>query len=175
MIFTETNLAGAFVVDLDYVTDDRGFFARTFCADEFSKRGLKPTVMQTNTSLNHKKGTLRGLHYQSAPATEAKFIRCIRGSVFDLILDLRPGSPTYMEHFGVTLSAENRSALYIPEMFAHSYLTLQDNTEVLYQVSEAYTPQVEGGFRYNDPALGITWPVEVAVISEKDASWPLIG
>lgn len=174
MHFTETKLKGAFVVDLECVNDERGFFARTFCAEEFAAQGLKPVVMQANTSLNHKKGTLRGLHYQLAPAEEAKFIRCTAGAVFDLIVDLRKESSSYMKHFGVELSASNRRALYIPQMFAHAYLTLSDNAEVCYQVSEIYTPNVERGFRYNDPALGIQWPIDISVISEKDASWPLI-
>lgn len=174
MQFKETSLAGAYVVELDVFEDDRGFFARGFCAEEFSKLGLKPEVKQANISSNHKKGTLRGLHYQMLPAVEAKFIRCTKGAIYDVICDLREDSPTYMQHFGVELTAENRRALYIPEMFAHGYQTLEDNTEVFYQVSEFYTPNVESGYRYDDPKLDISWPLEVSTISEKDLSWPYI-
>lgn len=173
MKFTETKLSGAYVVDLNLIEDDRGFFARGFCANEFSEHKLKPEVVQTNLSFNHKKGTLRGLHYQSLPAAEAKFIRCIRGAIYDVICDLRPDSPTYLQHFGIELSADNRKALYIPEMFAHGYQSLEDNTEVLYQVSEFYTPNTEGGYRYDDPAFGINWPLPVSTISDKDLAWPL--
>jgi dTDP-4-dehydrorhamnose 3,5-epimerase len=175
MIFTQTPLESAFVVDPESIGDDRGFFTRAFCANEFEAHGLKPAVVQTNMSYNHRKGTIRGLHYQRAPAAEAKFMRCISGAIWDVIVDLRPGSPTHMQHFGVELSAENRRALYVPERFAHGYLSLSDGAEVLYTVSEFYTPGVEGGYRFDDPALGIEWPIPVDVISEKDASWPLIG
>lgn len=175
MIFTETPLKGAFVVDPDPRGDDRGFFARAFCAQEFEAHGLKPVVVQANTSFNHKAGTIRGLHYQTPPAAEAKFMRCISGAIYDVIVDIRPDSPTFRQHFGVELSAENRRALYVPEMFAHGYLSLTDGAEVYYTVSEFYTPGVEGGYRYDDPALGIEWPIPVTVVSEKDAAWPLIG
>jgi dTDP-4-dehydrorhamnose 3,5-epimerase len=175
MHFEETNLAGAWLVDLKTMEDDRGFFARTFCAREFEKRGLKPAVAQINTSFNHSKGTLRGLHYQHPPAAEAKFLRCISGAVYDVIVDMRPDSPTFRQHFGVELSAANRRAIYVPEMFAHGYLALTDGAEVLYSASEFYTPGTEDGLRHDDPALGIDWPIPVTVISDKDASWPLIG
>lgn len=174
MIFNKTPLEDAFVVDLEKLEDDRGFFARAFCAREFEEHGLKPVIAQGNLSYNHVKGTLRGMHYQRAPAAETKLVRCTAGAIWDVIVDLRPDSPSYMQHFGVELSAVNRRALYVPEMFAHGYLTLTDGAEVTYAVGEFYTPGVEGGFRYDDPALGIDWPVEVAVISEKDAAWPLI-
>jgi dTDP-4-dehydrorhamnose 3,5-epimerase len=175
MKFTETKLKGAFIIELEERTDSRGFFARTFCAREFEEHGLKPAVVQCNMSFNHKKGTMRGMHYQIAPATEAKLVRCTRGAVYDVIVDMRPDSPTYLEHIGVELTADNRKALYVPEMFAHGYLTLTDGAEVFYQVSEFYTPGTERGLRYNDPALKIEWPVAIEVISEKDAAWALLG
>ena len=174
MKFTETKLKGAFVIELEERTDDRGFFARTFCAREFEEHGLKTSLVQSNMSYNHKKGTMRGMHYQVAPAMEAKLVRCTRGSVYDAIVDLRPDSPTYLQHFGLELSADNHKALYVPEMFAHGYLTLTDGAEVFYQVSEFYTPGTERGLRYNDAALGIEWPVAIEVISEKDAAWALL-
>lgn len=174
MIFNNAPLVGAFVIDLEKLEDDRGFFARAFCAREFEEHGLKPVIAQGNLSYNHVKGTLRGMHYQREPAPETKLVRCTAGAIWDVIVDLRPDSPTYMQHYGVELSAANRRALYVPEMFAHGYLTLTDAAEVIYLVGEFYTPGVEGGFRYNDPSLGINWPVEVSVVSDKDAAWPLI-
>jgi dTDP-4-dehydrorhamnose 3,5-epimerase len=175
MKFKETKLQGAFVLELEQRSDNRGFFARTFCRQEFEAHGLNPNVAQCNLSFNEKAGTLRGLHYQTPPATEAKFFRCIRGAIYDVIVDMRPGSPTYLQHFGIELTADNHLALYVPEMFAHGYQALEDGTEVLYQVSEFYTPGVEQGLRYDDPALGITWPMPTTVISEKDQSWPLLS
>ncbi|GIX15429.1 MAG: dTDP-4-dehydrorhamnose 3,5-epimerase [Paracoccaceae bacterium] len=175
MIFTETHLKGAFIIDLEERRDHRGFFARTFCAREFEAHGLKPVVAQANLSFNHRRGTLRGLHFQRPPAAETKLVRCTAGAIHDVIVDLRPESPTYLQHVGVELSAANRRALYVPEMFAHGYITLTDGAEVIYQVGEFYTPGAEGGLRWDDPALGIDWPVAVEVISEKDAAWPLIG
>ncbi|MCA0929569.1 dTDP-4-dehydrorhamnose 3,5-epimerase [Ruegeria profundi] len=174
MIFTETHLRGAYLVDLQEISDDRGFFARAFCANEFEKHGLKPAIAQINLSFNEKKGTMRGLHYQQAPATEAKFMRCISGAIYDVIVDMRPDSDTYLQHFGIELSVENRRALYVPEMFAHGYLALTDGAQAYYSASEFYTPGVEQGLRYNDPALGIQWPQPVTIVSEKDAGWPLI-
>ncbi|MCK0103891.1 dTDP-4-dehydrorhamnose 3,5-epimerase [Pseudohalocynthiibacter sp. F2068] len=174
MIFSETKLKSAFVIDLQELSDDRGFFARAFCAREFEDHGLNPTVAQGNLSYNHKKGTMRGLHFQAPPAAETKLVRCTAGAIWDVIVDLRPDSPTHMQHFGVELTSSNRRALYVPEMFAHGYLTLIDDAEVTYSVGEFYTPGVEGGYRFDDPALGINWPVDVVVISEKDAAWPLI-
>ncbi len=173
MIFTETKLKGAFIIDLEQKPDPRGFFARTFCAQEFEAHGLKTTVAQCNLSFNHQAGTLRGMHYQVAPATETKLIRCTQGAIYDVIIDMRPDSPTYKQHIGVELSADNRRALYVPEMFAHGYQALTDGAEVIYQVGEFYTPGYERGLRYNDPAFGIEWPQPVSVISEKDAAWPL--
>lgn len=175
MRFTGTELRGAFLVDLDMRADDRGFFARTFCAQEFEAHGLKPAVAQCNVSHNHKKGTLRGMHYQVAPATEAKLVRCTRGAIYDVIIDLRPDSPTYLRHVGVELTEDNRSALYVPEMFAHGYQALTDGAEVVYQVSEPYAPGFEQGLRFDDPAFGIAWPEAVSVISEKDATWPMFS
>jgi dTDP-4-dehydrorhamnose 3,5-epimerase len=175
MIFTETPLRGAFLIDLDKRTDSRGFFARTFCRTEFEEHGLSPDVVQCNASFNHKAGTLRGMHYQLPPSSEAKLVRCTSGAIYDVIIDLRPDSPTRGQHFGVELSAENRTALYVPEMFAHGYQALTDAAEVVYQVSEFYTPGVERGLRYDDPAFAIRWPLPVTEISPKDAEWPLFG
>lgn len=171
MIFEATKLSGAFIIRLEERSDDRGFFARTFCQNEFREHGLNPLVAQCNLSFNYQQGTLRGMHYQLPPAAEAKFIRCIRGAIFDVIVDLRPDSDTYLQHVGVELSADNRVALYVPELFAHGYQALTDGAEVMYQVSEFYTPGQERGLRYDDPALGITWPQDVTVMSDKDASW----
>jgi len=174
MLFTETKLKGAFILDVELREDYRGGFARSFCAKEFEAHGIKPFVAQCNLSFNHKAGTLRGMHYQIAPACETKLVRCTKGAVYDVIIDLRPDSPTYKQHIGVELTESNRRSLYVPQMFAHGYQTLTDDAEVMYQVSEFYTPNCERGARYNDPAFGIEWPHEVAVISEKDANWPLM-
>jgi dTDP-4-dehydrorhamnose 3,5-epimerase len=172
MIFTETELQGAFVVDLEERADDRGFFARTWDENEFRDHGLNPRLVQCNLSFNHAAGTLRGMHFQNAPHAEAKLVRCTRGAVYDAIVDIRPGSPTFTRWIGVELTEENRRALYVPEGFAHGYQTLVDGAEVFYQVTEFYAPQAEGGYRYDDPAFGVEWPREVTVISPKDASWP---
>ncbi len=174
MIFTTTDIPGVAIVDLKLLEDERGFFARTFCSDEFTANGLLPDVVQCNVSYNHVAGTLRGMHLQVAPATEAKFIRCVRGAIVDKIVDLRPESPTYLQHVSVELTADNRRALYVPPLFAHGYQTLVDQSEVLYQVSERYTPGTERGLRYNDPALRLDWPVPVTTISAKDENWPLL-
>ena len=174
MIFTEAPLKGAFLVDLERRGDDRGFFARAFCADEFAEHGIDMQIRQANMSLSADKGTLRGLHFQRAPAEEAKFMRCVAGSFYDVIVDNRPESPTYLQHFGAELSAANGRAMYVPKGFAHGFLTLEPDTVASYLVDEVYTPGVEGGFRYDDPALGIHWPVEITEISEKDTSWPLL-
>jgi dTDP-4-dehydrorhamnose 3,5-epimerase len=154
--------------------DSRGFFARTFCTNEFAEQGLVSTFVQCSVSFNRKRGTLRGMHYQLPPATEAKLVRCTAGSLYDVIVDLRPGSPTYLRHIGVELSARNRRALYVPEMFAHGFQSLEDETEVFYQISEFFVPDKSTGLRYDDPKLGIKWPLPVAVISEKDERWPLL-
>ena len=173
MQFTETKLKGSFIIDLDERFDRPGCFARTFCAEECADHGLKPNVIQCNLFFNYKKGTIRGMHYQIAPATETKLIRCTQGAIYDAIVDMRPGSPTYLSHISVELSAENHRALYVPEMFAHGYQALTDGAEVVYQVSEFYTPGYERGLRYNDPVFDIEWPLPVSEISEKEASWPL--
>jgi dTDP-4-dehydrorhamnose 3,5-epimerase len=173
MIFTQTEISGAFIVDLKQFEDDRGFFARAFCQNEFKEHGLDPTVLQCNLSFNHKAGTMRGMHWQGEAAPEPKFVRCIRGRIWDVIIDLRPGSATHGSHIGVELSAENHRALYIPPLCPHGYLTLTDDVEVLYQVGNVYTPSAECGLRPTAPAFKIRWPREVSVISERDASWPL--
>jgi dTDP-4-dehydrorhamnose 3,5-epimerase len=174
MIFTETELKGAFLIDLEAKEDDRGFFARCFCAKEFAAHGLKSTVVQCNISFNFKQGTLRGMHYQTLPAAEVKLVRCTQGMLLDVIIDLRPGSPTYLSHLSVELNAQKRRALYVPEFFAHGFQTLTDNTEVFYQMREFYSPGCARGLRHDDPALGIKWILPVSVISEQDATWPLI-
>ena len=172
MIFTETPLSGAFLIDLEFHRDDRGFFARTFCRGEFEKRGLNANVVQCNLSSNIAAGTLRGMHFQRTPAAEAKLVRCVRGALYDVIVDLRPESPTYRGNFGIDLTADNHRAIFIPENFAHGFLTLADDTEVEYQMSEFYQPGSAAGFRYDDPAFGLSWPREVKVISQQDLEWP---
>lgn len=174
MRFEETPLAGAFVIEIEPHADDRGFFARAYCAREFEEHGLEPRVVQANLSYNRSKGTLRGMHYQAPPAGEAKLVRCIRGAIHDVIVDLRRDSPTYLQHVGVDLTAENRRALFVPALFAHGFQTLEDEVEVFYQVSEFYTPGAERGLRHDDPALGISWPLPVSEISDKDRSWDLL-
>jgi dTDP-4-dehydrorhamnose 3,5-epimerase len=172
MKFTETRLRGACLIELQPIEDARGFFARTFCRREFEEHNLNPAIVQCNTSFNKVSGTIRGMHYQVEPAREVKIVRCIAGAIFDAIVDLRPDSPTYRGWFGAELSAGNRCALYVPEGFAHGYMTLTDNTETLYMVSEFYSPGLERGIRWNDPAFRIEWPMAARVISEKDASHP---
>lgn len=172
MIFTETELKGAYIIDLERREDDRGFFARTWCQQEFEAHGLVARIVQANMSYNKLKGTLRGMHYQRAPYAETKLVRAVRGAILDVIVDLRPDSPTYRRWIGVELTADNRRALFVPEGFAHGFQTLEDDTDVSYQVSAFYTPGAEGGARYNDPAFDIQWPLPVSVISDKDAAWP---
>ena len=172
MIFTETPLAGAYLLDLEPHTDDRGFFARTYCRREFEAHGLNADVMQCNSSYNSRKGTIRGMHYQTPPAGEAKLVRCVRGAILDVIVDLRGDSSTYGKHFAVELSSENRRALFVPEFFAHGFQTLVDETEVHYQMSAFYNPREGAGFPYDDPAVGIVWPLPVGAISEQDRNWP---
>ena len=172
MIFEATNLEGAYVLKLREHADERGSFARAYCQRAFAEHGLESVMVQANVSLNHKAGTLRGMHYQVAPSEEAKLVRCTRGSIVDVIVDLRPASPTFLEYLAVELSAANRHALYVPPMCAHGFLTLEDDTEVSYLVSAFYDPSSERGVRYDDDAFGIAWPRSVAVISPKDASWP---
>jgi dTDP-4-dehydrorhamnose 3,5-epimerase len=171
VIFTETKLKGAFVIDIERREDNRGFFARVFCQREFSDHGLKPLIAQANVAFNKFKGTVRGMHFQYPPAAETKLVRCTRGAILDIIVDLRPESPTYLQHVAVELTEDNHRALYVPERFAHGYQVLADQTETSYQVGEFYTPGVEGGLLYNDPRLGLTWPLPITEISAKDAAW----
>jgi dTDP-4-dehydrorhamnose 3,5-epimerase len=171
MIFTETKLKGAFIIDIERREDSRGFFARAFCQHEFEEHGLKPVIAQSNVAFNHKKGTLRGMHFQFPPAAETKLVRATRGAIVDIIVDLRPESPTFLQHIEVELSEDNNRALYVPERFAHGYQVLRDRTETSYQVGEFYTPGSEGGLLYDDPGLGLSWPLPVSVISEKDQAW----
>jgi dTDP-4-dehydrorhamnose 3,5-epimerase len=172
VIFTSTPLQGAYLIDLELKEDERGFCARTFCMTEFEEHGLETFTAQCNLSFNHRAGTLRGMHYQLPPAAEAKLVRCLGGAIYDVIIDLRKESPAFMQHFGVRLDDEKRTALYVPPLFGHGYQALTPGTEVSYQVSEFYAPGQERGLRYDDPAFGIEWPMEVTSISSKDASWP---
>jgi dTDP-4-dehydrorhamnose 3,5-epimerase len=174
MIFTETSLPGAFIVDLERRGDERGFFARSFCQREFEARGLKPLIAQANVSFNVHRGTVRGLHFQYPPAAETKYIRCSRGAIVDVIVDLRPESPTYLQHVAVELTADNRRGLYVPERFAHGYQVLEDNTETTYEVGEFYTPSAESGLRFDDPRLGISCPLPATDMSPKDRAWRLL-
>ena len=171
MIFIPLELAGAYLIDPEKLEDERGFFARTFCQKDFEVRGLNHQVAQCNISFNAHKGTVRGMHYQS-PHGEAKLVRCTKGAIFDVIIDLRPKSPTFREHFGVALSEQNRRMLYIPEDFAHGFQTIEDNTEVFYQMSEFFLPKNAHGVRWNDPSFGIRWPEVITIISERDATYP---
>jgi dTDP-4-dehydrorhamnose 3,5-epimerase len=172
MIFTPSALSGAYLIDLEPHSDERGFFARAWCAQEFEAHGLNSRLAQVNLSYNKKQGTLRGMHYQVRPYAETKLLRCTRGAIWDVIVDLRPGSATFHQWVGAELTADNRRMLFVPEDFAHGYLTLSDESEVMYQVSEFYTPNAERGLRWDDPALAIEWPAAVQVISDKDAHWP---
>jgi dTDP-4-dehydrorhamnose 3,5-epimerase len=172
MIFIETKLKGAFIIELKPIRDERGFFARSFCQREFKEHGIDTLFVQCNISINRKKGTLRGMHYQIAPYEEAKFIRCSIGAIFDVIIDIRSNSNTYKKWVSVELTDENRKMIYVPKGFAHGFLTLVDNAEVFYQMSEFYTPGYGRGIRWNDPVFGITWPEEVNVISDQDKTYP---
>lgn len=171
MIFKETRLAGAYVLELQRHEDNRGFFARTFCQKEFEAHGLKPVIAQSNIAFNRTRGTLRGMHFQFPPNAETKIVRATRGAIIDVIVDLRPESPTYLSHVTVELSAENRRSLYIPERFAHGYQTLVDDTETSYHMGEFYAPADELGLHPFDPKLGIAWPFPMSEISPKDAAW----
>lgn len=188
MIFTETKLKGAYIIELEKLQDNRGFFSRTFCRREFEARGLNPNIVQCNISYNKKKGTLRGMHYQAAPYQEAKLISCVRGAIYDVIIDIRPDSPTYRQWLSVELTSyhsllnidavhspinsSTHKLLYVPEGFAHGFLTLSDNAEVFYQMSEFYMPDYARGIRWNDPVFNIEWPIDIAAISEKDMQYP---
>jgi dTDP-4-dehydrorhamnose 3,5-epimerase len=171
MIFNETPLKGAYLIDLEKRGDDRGFFARTFCVREFAQHGLVEQFVQVNNSSSAQKGTLRGMHYQLAPKAETKIVRCIKGSLYDVILDLRADSPTFGKSFGAELSAENRRMMYVPKGFAHGFYTLTDDSEAFYFVDEFYAPETERGVRWNDPKFAIEWPGEPVVLSDKDRNW----
>lgn len=172
MIFTPTRLAGAFLIDLEPRPDERGWFARVWCARELAEHGLETRVAQASVSVSARRGTLRGMHYQIAPHEEVKIVRCTRGAIYDVIVDVRPESPTYLAHVGVELSAANRRQLYIPRGLAHGFQTLADDTEVSYQMSEFYAPDAQRGFRWDDPAVGIAWPVPDPILNERDRGYP---
>lgn len=172
MIFTESQLHGAFLIDPEKIEDSRGFFARTWCRREFERHGISFQPVQCNVSFNENKGVLRGMHYQAAPHQEAKLIWCIKGAIHDVIIDLRPLSPTFTQHVAVVLSAENRRMFYIPEGFAHGFQTLQNESEIFYQMSEFYAPEFAKGVRWNDPLFGIQWPMDERIISDRDQSYP---
>jgi dTDP-4-dehydrorhamnose 3,5-epimerase len=172
MQFTETEIGGAFILDAEQIADERGFFARSWARDEFEAHGLNPHLAQCNLSYNHRKGTVRGMHWQAAPHAETKLVRCTQGGIYDVVVDLRADSATYLRWIGVELTAENRRALYIPEGCGHGFQTLADATEVLYMITEYYTPAAARGMRWNDPAITVTWPLAVTVISERDAQYP---
>jgi len=173
--FLETGLADAFLIDLDLASDERGFFARSFCEREFESRGLASRFVQCNVSFNHKEGTIRGMHWQAAPNAEAKLVRCTSGAIFDVIVDLRRDSKTRKKLFGTELSSQNRRMLFIPAGFAHGFQSLCDDSEVFYQMSEFYVPESAHGFRWNDSELGIRWPREPSVISDRDRALPLLS
>ena len=171
MLFTPTELQGAFLIEPEPHADFRGFFARTWCEEEAAAHAVNPRVVQCNISFNHKKGTLRGMHFQKPPFGEAKLVRCTKGAIHDVIIDLRPESPTFKRHVGAVLTADNRRMLYIPEGFAHGFQTLENNTEVFYQMSQFYSPEHAAGVRWNDPAFGIQWPIPEPIILERDGSY----
>ena len=172
MIFVETELRGAWLIEPERLEDERGFFARTWCQDEFAGHGLNPRLVQCNISFNRQKGTLRGMHFQIAPYEEAKLVRCTMGAVYDVILDLRPNSPTWGQWQAFDLTAENRYMLYVPEGLAHGFQTLEDNSEVFYQMSEVYHPECACGVRWDDPTFAIRWPLDEPILSAKDRSYP---
>ena len=171
MIFNETPLAGAYLVEIEKRADERGFFARAFCEREFARLGLETRIVQANNSVSARKGTLRGMHYQLSPKAETKFVRCIRGAIYDIIIDLRSGSSTFGHSFGVDLTAENRLMLYVPKGFAHGFITLTDDTEAFYFIDEFYAPEYERGIRWNDPKFALQWPIQPIVVSEKDQNY----
>ena len=171
MNFIPIHLDGAYLIEPERLSDERGFFARTWCQNEFADKGLNANFVQSNISYNKARGTLRGMHYQKTPHEEAKLIRCTQGAIYDVIVDLRSDSNTFRQWFGVELTAENRNALYVPEAFAHGFITLQDDTEVLYATSESFHPKYATGFRWNDPAFSIKWPIDMKVIIERDQNY----
>src|SRR6476660_4526971 len=174
MHFTKTKLDGAYVIELERREDSRGFFARAFCQKEFAAHDLKPFIAQLNVGFNIKRGTLRGMHFQYPPAAETKLVRCTRGAILDIIVDLRPESATYLQHISVELNEDNQRALYVPERFAHGYQTLRDNSDASYQAGEFYTPEAEGGLRQDDPRLGLSWPLPIEMISAKGQKFPML-
>lgn len=172
MIFTETKLKGAYVIELNKIEDDRGFFARSWCKQEMDDNGLNSNVVQVNTSLSYKMGTIRGMHYQKHPFEETKLIKCTKGSIYDVIIDLRPDSPSYKRWFGIELNEENHKMLYVPEKFAHGFITLKDNSETTYFATQFFNPDAAVGLLYNDPQFNINWPIDAKVISDKDKYAP---
>ncbi len=172
MLFLPTEVSGAWLIEPELISDERGSFARTWCAHEFEERGLNPRLLQCNISTNRLRGTVRGMHFQREPHAEAKLVRCTRGAIFDVIVDLRSGSPTYCRWAGQELSADNHRMFYIPEGFAHGFQTLTDDVEVFYQMSREFVPGVSCGVRWDDPAIGIRWPSPISIISERDQTWP---
>ena len=174
MNFEETILKGAYIIDVSPINDERGFFGRSYCKREFESFGLNTNAVQTNVSYNKRKGTLRGMHMQLAPHEETKLVRCTRGAIYDVVIDMRPHSPSYRRWTGVVLSADNYRMLYVPEGFAHGFITLQDDTEVTYQVSAFYAPGAERCYRWDDPAFGIEWPIQPTLVSKKDSAHPLL-
>lgn len=175
MRFVSTPIAGVFVVEPELIEDERGFFARTYCRDEFTAHGLNPELVQCSISFNKHRGTLRGMHYQKTPHAEAKLVRCTQGEIFDVVVDLRPESASYLQWFGVELTSQNRKALYIPEGLAHGFQTLMDNTEIYYQISERYYPESSCGVRWNDPAFAIQWPLDDPIMNLRDQGYGLLG
>ncbi|MDO6439802.1 dTDP-4-dehydrorhamnose 3,5-epimerase [Cyclobacterium sp. 1_MG-2023] len=175
MIFTETKLKGAYIIDVKKIEDERGYFGRVFCKNEFDEVGIESNIAQTNMSFNPKKGTLRGMHYQVTPYEETKLVKCTSGAIFDCIVDLRKDSPTYLEWIGVELTEENNRMLFVPRDFAHGFITLKDNTAIQYFVSQFYAPGAEKGIKWDDPKINIQWPIDVAVISEKDNNHPYLN
>jgi len=173
MIFKETSLKGAYIIEIEPLEDERGFFARSFCRKEFEEHSLNFSIVQCNLSYNKKKGTLRGMHYQIAPHKEAKLVSCIKGAIYDVIIDLRPDSSTFCQWFAVELTAENHRMLYVPEGFAHGFQTLKDDTVAFYQMSEFYHPECARGVRWNDPAFGVDWPLPNPIMSNKDMNYQL--
>ena len=171
MIFLRTKLHGAYIIELDKIEDERGFFARSWCRQEFKEHGLSSELVQCNISFNKKRGTLRGMHYQDSPYEENKLVRCTMGEIYSVIIDLRPESPTFKQHLAVVLSAENRRMIYVPEGFANGFQTLSDNTEVFYQMSETYSPEYHRGVRWNDPVFNISWPIDKPIMLERDQNY----
>lgn len=175
MLLTKTKLGGLVVVDIDRLSDDRGFFARTWCHDTFAAHGLDAELSQCSISFNIRRGTLRGMHYQAEPHAESKLVRVTRGAIFDVVVDVRPASPTFGQWFGIELTADNRRGLFIPKGFAHGFETLADDSEVFYQISTAYVPEAARGIRFDDPAIGIDWPLPVSVVAERDRNLPVLS